>query len=199
MPGPLFDITRLPPPPPPPERVYRVPTRFGIGSIICLTALFCVLFGILRYYHAPPASYAVAIAYFFAVGGAQMLWGGEFPRQVSIGAGAILFPIAMLILLWGDDDRGISWRGTGLVLFVSIFIGAFFGYLAGALLAGFFLVSEMIDQRLGLAARRDATVDVEVIETPEAVRSAHVAAFVERRQQERGEEASRAGEKKGQA
>jgi len=168
MDRPIIDIPRFAAPSElPPERVYHVPKRFGIGTIFIFTAMFCVLFGILRYYGAPHAVYLLSIAYVFAVGGAQMLW-GEFPRGVSIGAGAILLPIAVVIMILQSESRWWSQMSAiALAIPFAAIGGAFVGYLAGALLGGFFLVSEMLDQHLGFTARKeDVPVEADLIELP---------------------------------
>jgi len=121
----------------------RVPARFGTGGMLFLLTIFCALFGLLKWVNAPGAIYLVVILFLLIVGIAQMRW-GETPREVSIAMGAIILPVAVVSLNLLEGYVQDSEKLTYGIIFIPV--GALFGYLAGAVLASFFLVSRLIDQ-----------------------------------------------------
>ncbi len=129
------------------NRQAGVPRRFGIGSIMVVTAAFALLFVILRAIGAPGATYALSMLFIVVIGLAQaLLFGGENPRVASILAGAVSFPLISIVsMLFAPNgplqvDRIV---GAGLCSAVS---GALWGYLTGALIGGVFLLMRMADK-----------------------------------------------------
>lgn len=134
---------------------YSVPRRFGLGSMLAFTTLFAMLFGLLRYHDAPVSLYLFFGVLGAAVCGAQM-WSKEVPRLVSIVAGAICLPAFAIVGGWFDSAMDF-------VMAPCLAIpGAIFGYLAGTLSAGVFLVADLAERRV----RGLDIIDAEVV--PEA-------------------------------
>lgn len=128
---------------PAPARTYQVPHRFGLGSVLVVTAFFCVLFGVMRYWIAP-----VAMAYI----GLQILSAGVMqvvmrnqPRGGSALAGAILLPtfvIGALFYFGGYPTEPASLVISAMCAAVG---GGILGYAAGVLIAGIFMFMQMAD------------------------------------------------------
>ena len=99
-PGPLMD--QLPPP-------VGVPRRFGVGSLLAVTAAFAVLLGIVRWLagiwlgetgSAETAAIMAWLIVFFAVVGVSqaVLFGGKKPRLASLLAGAVMGGLSPLVV-----------------------------------------------------------------------------------------------------
>lgn len=113
-----------------------------MGGMLFLITIFCALFALLKWVNSPGVVYLVATLFVLVVGGAQMRW-GETPRVISIISGAIFLPAIVVGIALTDGERQPV--DFGCFVFALIPIGALFGYIAGAVLAGFFLISRMID------------------------------------------------------
>ncbi len=122
-----------------------MPRRFGIATIMILTAVFAVLFGVLRMLDATPAVFVGITIFVAGVAACQaLLFGGKNPRAASIIGGAVIFYLIMVVVCltneFGPRDFTkqitFSFQG-GMMLFM---IGGLLGYLAGGLLAAVFLV-----------------------------------------------------------
>lgn len=142
---------------------YAVPRRFGISAILALTTLYACVFAILKGYEALPVYYL-----FFGTLGvttclAQMYF-GRVPRISSVVAGAILLPFWVFIsaIYFEPPTRFVMFLSAYVVenvLSVTPFLivgGAIIGYLAGAVMAGFFLLLD-----LAHASRKKATEEPE--------------------------------------
>src|SRR5262245_16214889 len=123
---------------------YSVPQRFGISAILALTTLFAFIFAGLRAFNAP------AVVYFFfgtlavSICIAQMVF-GKVPRLSSIAAGAVLLPFWTLVMAIIRADS-VSFDAVAMAISAAPFTliaGAVLGYLAGTVLAGFFLLLDM--------------------------------------------------------
>lgn len=126
----------------PANAAYSVPRRFGLAAMLAFTTLAAILSGILRYHDAPVSAYVFFGLLGTAVCGAQM-YSETLPRIVSIIAGAIFLPLFFMFETW---DRGA---------FASVILGSpciavaggVVGYLMGAVSAGVFLVSDLVESR----------------------------------------------------
>jgi hypothetical protein len=131
---------------------YAVPKRFGMAGILAITTLMAVLFGVLRYCNAPPPIYIFVGLLALVTCLVQMRY-GEVPRIASILAGAIFMPVCVLatfLIALAVDDR-VNPDNLGWILCVSpvlAAVGAFFGYLSGAVTAGLFLLMDLIEPHL---------------------------------------------------
>ena len=126
-----------------------VPRRFGMSVMFLMMTMYAVLFAAMQALKFPPVVFSVIALMVTGVGFGQMvLFGGRYPRAASIWSGACLFPVVMNgALLWGGVFSGRS-VFTSAALMVSatipwVLVGAVFGYLAGGLTAGVFLLIEM--------------------------------------------------------
>jgi hypothetical protein len=121
---------------------YVVPRRFGMSAILGIMTALSVLFGWFHWSNAPEWLYLFFGVQSLLICLAQMLY-GQTPRAASSIAGAIILPI-FLIAAAAFADRRVS-GGLFCMLFVSVPIGAFLGYLTGTMAAGVFLVMDAAD------------------------------------------------------
>jgi len=122
-----------------------VPHRFGMGILMLMMTMFAVLFAAMQLLGARPEVFIVVAVLFAGVGlGQMLLYGGKYPRAASIWVGAGLFPVEMVGVLihMGAREEIIC------LLVGSPLLGAGFGYLAGGLTAGVFLLLEKHAKRL---------------------------------------------------
>lgn len=124
----------------------KMPTRFGVGLMLLFLSLFSVGFFLLTALGVPAETILYLSLLFAAVAAAQVLWPSR-PRSASSVAGALLTPAyAVGYAIWEHIQEIANPKVVDLLLHAAIgFIpltagfGAFFGYLAGTLLAGLFL------------------------------------------------------------
>ena len=124
---------------PPKGEQVGVPRRFGIGILMILTAAFAVLCGVLQSLDAQPPEFTIIGILFFGVAAGQvLLFQGTNPRLASVIVGGILFPLETVVYyaIMGARNPVDAYVVVGL----SVFGGPLFGYLAGGLTAGLFLV-----------------------------------------------------------
>lgn len=130
----------------PPERVYHVPRKFGIGSLLVVVTLFAVIFAVMRFFMVPPVWMGVVGLQLVASGGMQ--WAMiKHPRLASAIAGAVLLPIALVVMaIWeGDADDAMDMVAATPCTAIP---GAFCGYCAGTLIAGVFMLMEFADEKI---------------------------------------------------
>jgi len=88
--------------------VVGVLPRFGIATLLVVTVLYSVLFGILQLLELPPVAFAEIVLFFTAVGlGQAFLFKGRGSRLASMVVGAILYPClwvggVLYLMLWED-------------------------------------------------------------------------------------------------
>ena len=138
--------------------VYRVPRRFGLGTIFVVTSLFCVLFALLRALGTPPAVMIFLGLLILFIGTMQLLL-GKVPRLASVIGGGIFLSIvfAFEIIIEQAPMRII-------VLPFWFLFGAFLGYLVGTLVAGVFLVIDKAEQ--AIRAKRASSADQQAPQPP---------------------------------
>jgi MFS family permease len=134
-----------------------VPRRFGMGILMLLMTLSAVLFSVLRTVGAGVEVFVVISTMFAAVAlGQIVLFGGRYPRAASIWVGACFFPLqAIALCLWMLFETGYRSSQSpaqlfllfGMLLLISIPIGAAFGYLSGGLVGGVFLILDSLAKR----------------------------------------------------
>lgn len=127
-------------------RVYHVPRRFGLLAVMSFLTAFSLLFALLRFMGYPPAVYMSLGIFGVVIAGLQMSF-GKVPRAASVSAGAILLPLNVLIVALLDS----GWQTVFFLLSAFPFMaaaGGFFGYLAGTLVAGLFLILDYWERRL---------------------------------------------------
>jgi len=138
--------SRVPLAPPASARTYQVPHRFGLGSVLVVTAFFCVLFGLMRYW-MPPVALAYVGLQILAAGVMQVVMRKQ-PRGGSALAGAILLPAFVI----GSMVYYRGYPNDPAELMMSIACtassGGLLGYAAGVLIAGVFMLMQMADKMI---------------------------------------------------
>jgi hypothetical protein len=137
------------------DSTYRVPKRFGIAGILAITTLMAILFGIIQrtslhsssmYNESStghPFIYVSLSLLIFTTCLVQMVY-GSVPRVASMGAGAVIFPPSLLWFVYSE----FGWNETIWAILLTpfnILAGMFFGYLAGTLTAGCFMLVDQLE------------------------------------------------------
>jgi len=141
-----------------------VPRRFGMAIMLLIMAMYAVLFAAMTLLDANPTLFVMIAVLFTGVGlGQMLLFGGRYPRAASVWVGACLLPAETLVALiyWADEltrygSTGVFLGQLTVLTVFSVPAGALFGYLAGGLTAGVFLILQRY------AKRRRPTPGVEV-------------------------------------
>jgi hypothetical protein len=147
-----------------------VPRRFGIGSLLAVTAACAVFFSILRCRGCPPLAFAILGSFFALVGiGQAVLFGGKEPRKASMLVGAAVFCLGVFVTeIFFHTPVPISDLLAWICLLMAAgSVGSIFGYLAGSLIAGIFLVLDRIERRCKSPARHQPASPPIVVESDE--------------------------------
>jgi hypothetical protein len=134
---------------------FGVPRRFGIGTILVVTTAFGLLLSLLQALGAPPGVVWFVIVFISLVGlGQMLLFGAKQPRLASIVVGAICLPLMTFATLVFSSPRGVHGEEAACTTIAAAIFGGGFGYLAGGVVAGVFLVMDAVEQALaGLKGR----------------------------------------------
>ena len=130
-----------------------VPPRFGVSTLLAVTAMYAMLFALMKLLGARPVGFVVVATFVTGVGLAQaLLFGGKQPRRASFLAGAVLLPSIFLVLesvvplvqlaTFGRLDAQLVAGFVIIGMLAAIpgpVVGGAFGYVAGCLIAGIFL------------------------------------------------------------
>ncbi len=115
----------------------KVPLQFSISTLLVVTALYAILFSILRIVNASPLVCLVMVLLFTAVGfGQKFLFHGQRPRRASMIVGACFY-------LGFHVIECVQYGVTPIILCGSIaytIFGAMLGYWAGSIVEGTFFV-----------------------------------------------------------
>jgi len=149
-----------------------LPRRFGIGAVLALTALFAIVFSLLRALGGDGFAFGVVGVFFVIVGVSQcFLYGGRNPRRASVMAGLWvggLIGFAMFGLAAYSDWHAPTLGDTlclGAILCLNCLgFGAIMGYCVGCLIAGVFLLTEK-KQPSSEATETESTTDTETTTT----------------------------------
>lgn len=136
-----------------PARTYQVPHRFGLGSVLVVTAFLCVLFGLMRFC-MPPVVMAYVGLQILAAGAMQMLLRKQ-PRAGSALAGVILLPAYVIgcAIFFGGGQLADPAESVMSVVCLAI-PGGILGYIAGLLIAAVFMFMQMADEMISRAKTR---------------------------------------------
>ena len=111
--------------------------QFGISTLLVVTTVYAVLFAVLRTLQTPPSAFITIVLFFTTVGlGQRFLFKGQRRRTAAMIAGACFFVAWFFIYgaVYGlhpfSPFEPVEWA----------FFGAIFGYLAGLLISGTFLL-----------------------------------------------------------
>ncbi len=124
--------------------VASVPRRFGAGVLMILMTAFAVLFAVMRTCGARPEIFILVSGLFLGVTlGQILLFQGKRPREASLVAGGVTFPLEVLAvgLCEGPSNAAPVEFIMSMVCCAAV-AGAPLGYLAGCLVAGVFFVQE---------------------------------------------------------
>ena len=128
---------------------YQVPRRFGLRSILVVTALFAATLSIIKWTASPIEPFIFYFSLVVVVGGAQVVFERK-PRLASIVAGSMFvavmkFSVIAFHLDLHAVDKGLfmGLLSEGKVIY-SLLFGALYGYLTGTLLAGLYLVLDAL-------------------------------------------------------
>ena len=131
------------------DRAVGIPRRYGVGTLLTITAIYAVLFALLATIEAHPVFFVVPGVFLAGVAAGQiLLFRGTRPREASLMAGSSLVTLGMagvvvfLHLSGGPSDGALLWT----VVF-SPALGAAFGYLVGGTIAGPFLIAQRLGHR----------------------------------------------------
>ncbi|MGA2035848.1 MAG: hypothetical protein ABSG68_26675 [Thermoguttaceae bacterium] len=136
-------------------REARAPFRFGVGTLLLITTMYAVLFAMLRAADAPPAVFVAVALLFTAVGlGQKFLFKGQRRGNASIIAGAGFFVglyVTYRVVFW---QQYLNRPLAPFDAFEAAFAGAIYGYLAGLLISGAFLLVGKMKSFLGRRAKQ---------------------------------------------
>ncbi len=114
-----------------------VPRRFGIGTLLVVTVAYALLFALLKTLQIPVIPFATIVGFVTLIGlGQAVLFRGQQPRRASYLTGAGIWLLLSLVFRWSLLTPGAA---VG-ILVEAIAFGGMFGYVAGCLIAGVFLV-----------------------------------------------------------
>ncbi|MCE5267175.1 MAG: hypothetical protein LLG00_04760 [Planctomycetaceae bacterium] len=132
-----------------------MPRRFSIGAAMMLTAIFAILFGILRASDAPPVVFFVTLVFVAAIAMCQaLLFGGKNPRKASILVGIVagvlvdLAFVAVVVLDACYHHAHVSVEDIALMavaVWAAFLVCTAFGYVIGWFVAAIFLVRKESD------------------------------------------------------
>jgi hypothetical protein len=134
------------------EAVERAltPIQFGISTLLVVTAMYAVLFGVMRMFDASPSTFVVIAMLFTAVGlGQVLLFKGRRPRKASMVVGGGFFVGLWVIyrIAFGNDYFYHPFAPFDPV--EGAFFGAMWGYVVGLLISGAFRVSRELTALCG--------------------------------------------------
>jgi hypothetical protein len=147
--APLWDPVRT--------RSAHVPRRFGIGTMMIITACFGVLFSILKVAGAPWQVYAFIPLFIVGAGFAQvLLFRGRRPRLASVLAGIMLGGVLSFAGCVIEGINSEARNGLPVSYFIEhwaismlcpgLFLFGIFGYLSGLMASAVFLFCERKEQ-----------------------------------------------------
>ncbi|NNE01268.1 MAG: hypothetical protein HKN47_28475 [Pirellulaceae bacterium] len=130
------------PAPSPYETIYKAPQRFDLATVFVVTFAYAALFGAMQAFGAPVIVQASIIGVLTIVAIVQMLVPERYARWAAIATGCAIYFAAMLANQ-SPASLPIAWLTPG-VAFAILFFGAILGYCAGVVVAGVFLVADVV-------------------------------------------------------
>lgn len=133
-------------------KVYSAPRRFDLSTIMVVTAAYALLFGVINmlfssFGGAAGISSMVGLFVTFVGIGQAFMYGGRKPRTASILVGVILTCSIMLgPMVLFDSGRRVPTMLPWILIYGTV-TGAIYGYLAGVMVGGVFLVSDWLRRR----------------------------------------------------
>jgi MFS family permease len=132
---------------------FGVPRRFGIGTILVVIGAASVLLAFLVACGVPAPAVFSLVAFLALVAlGQAILFRGTNPRLASIVSGAIICPVYAIgaAVVFSTIVENARRRDDLYCTAVAIAIlGSLFGYLAGGVVGGIFLIMDRWEQHFG--------------------------------------------------
>jgi hypothetical protein len=136
-----------------------VPRKFGIGTLLVVSAAYAVLFGVLRGLNTPGLGIAGIALFLTAVGIGQMVFGQRAARIGSIVTGTLALPVVSIAM--GFIAQPTFEPRMFPAIFASFMCmmipGALCGYVGGVMVAGVFLAMETAERWIQNRANRSST------------------------------------------
>jgi hypothetical protein len=133
---------------------YGVPRRFGVGTLLIVTAAYGALLALLRALDWNRAAIAWFILFISLIGTGQMfLFGSRRPREASLLAGAISLPVIVILTFMFHSSGREPPTALACAIMSALLFGAPAGYLAGGVVAGVFLIMDAVQQQLARFSR----------------------------------------------
>jgi hypothetical protein len=131
----------------PDKKAVGLPRWFSVGTLMILMCFFAVLFAIMKILDVHWIIFTGVSLFFGGVGASQsVFFKGHYPRKASWISGLFLGPvIGILMIIIGTlliPPAGLQQQRVADFASGLIFLGGPFGYVAGCLIAGIFLVRE---------------------------------------------------------
>jgi hypothetical protein len=130
------------------DEPYCVPRRFGIGTIMIVTAAYGSLLAAMTYNGVPRIASAGVVVFVSAIGlGQVLLFRGKKPREASILTGVVTLNVmAIAYLIFGPRTPYLA--AVVMSVFPILMVGSLLGYLGGGIVAGVFLVMDLVESAL---------------------------------------------------
>jgi hypothetical protein len=142
----------------PRRKVYSVPRRYDLATLMAVTFAYALLFGGMRFWEFPPLAVGGVSLFVTLVGlGQAVLFRGRRPRAASAVMGILGFSAVLAWIVISNNDP-ISLPAAA--IYSSIW-GTILGYLAGVLVAGVFLIAELIRRLLRRLSTRKPAVGID--------------------------------------
>ena len=157
-----------------------MPKRFSIAIMMAWMALFAMVFSVLKCVAASPQIFGIVTIFMLGIGFGQMwLFGGKKPRLASVLAGTVVLSVTVAVLNLATGYFSNLAAGyfavkvpsvllriiSSVVLIIPcIPLGAFFGYLLGALTAGIVLTLNYLENRKAAESPTEIESDAAIAE-----------------------------------
>ena len=140
------------------QEVKRARYRFGIDTLLIITAMYAVLFGTLRALSFSAEAFVGTAMFFTVVGlGQTLLFRGQRPRRASMIVGCC-FSVVLVIINAAVFQSLVLFRSMFVaILGATAIFGALYGCVAGLLISGVFLVLDKLRNVLAKARGRQRT------------------------------------------
>jgi hypothetical protein len=135
----------------PRRRLYSAPRRFDLATIFVVTTAYALLMGGMRALGANPTFVANATGLVTLVGiGQAVLFGGRRPRAASIVVGIAACTVMLIVSLVGTLHYSSPMNELSflpILVLIGVVEGGVFGYIAGVLVGGVFLIADVLRRR----------------------------------------------------
>jgi hypothetical protein len=133
-------------------KVYSAPRRFDLSTIMVVTAAYALMFSVINALFSSiggAAGISIMVGLFVTLVGVgqAFMYGGRKPRTASILVGVTLTCLIMFgSMLFFDSGRGVGFMLPWMLIY-GVLTGAIYGYLAGVMVGGVFLASDLLRRR----------------------------------------------------